>query len=903
MSRKAKVLLVVLLCGALTANYLRLPLYFRMEMLFASVFTMVIIQLFGFRWGLLSAVISGTYSWIVLDHHFSGINFVCEAAVVGYLFSRRGKGLVFFSALYWVVLGMPMAWFYFHNQRLMGTDLALMVMLKQGINGIFNALFAKLLVTMFPLSPRLAEITGRRQVTFQQVISTFLAACVLFPLLTLTILSIREEFRDEMVELSNRELSHVAYHTQGAVQSWVNERLSDIIALTQLRSNSLQMRGGRTYVQQINELDRNILQVGVIDRQGISIAFDPPVDGATGRSNVGVRFADQAKLQAMRNLHKPVISGVMVGGIAGQAPVVVVDAPVVAANRFEGYVTGVLNLAGLRGLLAQIAADWSCKAVLLDRDRRVIAASEPTWKMLEKFELKGGKKSMVDASTYQWAPAGQGDSGSVTRWRQSYYVKEIPVGSDTTWRLVLQLPLEPRLHTLNRLFAKELSFMMVVTILTLVLSHIMGKRLVSSLDQLRDTTTGLPDMVSMQRRVKWPSSFIAEISSLIANFQSVTASLSDKFNEISVRNQELARENRERRRAEEELGRATSELTAIFQAFPDLCLVADAETTVHDCRGGKMQELYPWSDGVRGRRLAEVFPPDVAESYRRAIAQVLGEGTMATFEYRLAGEQGESFFETRLVPLSRELVVLVVRNTTDRKQAEELRISHEQLRSLSAHLEDARENERAHIAREIHDELGQQLTALRFDVGWINKKLEDGRSVVAGRVESMAQLLDRTIRTVRRIAMELRPRLLDDLGLVAALEWQVSEFRERTGIACHLQVERSDLQVERRRATALFRILQEALTNIIRHAEATEVDVAFREDDGMLVLEVSDNGKGISDRQVNGGSSFGIMGMHERAREWGGTVTVSGAPGRGTTISVTIPLGDKEAGNVQSGDL
>lgn len=892
MSRGAKVLLIVLLCGAVTANYFRLPLYSKLDMLFGSIFTMIIIQLFGFRLGLLSAVLSGAFSWFVFNHHFSGINFICEAAVVGYLLHRRGKELVFLSAMYWILIGMPMAYAYFTFFRPLENDMALLIMFKQGTNGIFNTLAAKMIVTLLPLSQRLSEITQRRQVSFRQIISTTLAACVLFPLLTLTILSIREEFNDEMTDLSSRELSHVAYHTQGVIQAWLNERFSDITSLEQLQSNAAFTRERQKNIEQINKLDRNILQIGLIDQHGLSIAFDPPVNRVTGLSNIGVRFADAAKLQAMNAVRKPIISGVMVGGSAEQSPVVVVDAPIVAADRFEGYVTGVLSLQGLRGLLSQIAKDWSCKAVLLDKERRIIVGSEPTWKTLEPFTMNNGEAVAINATTSQWIPKVQGASGA-ERWRQSYYIKEMPIGLGTSWRLVLALPLQPRLHSLNKLFTKELFFMMVIILPTLGCAHLIGKRLVLSLNRLQAATTGLPDIVSRQMQVKWPSSFISEISSLIANFQSVTASLSEKFGELSTSNRELFRENRERRSAEEKLGQATSELTAIFQAFPDRCLVADADTTIFDCKGGKMEDLSPWIDGVQGKRLSDAFPPEIAEEFRGSILQVLNTCAMVTFEFHLPGESGDSCFETRLVPLSREQVVIFVRNITDLKKAEELRVSNEQLRNLSIHLEEVRENERALIAREIHDELGQQLTGLRFDLGWVGKRLPTAESELSGRIGAMAQLVDRTIKTVRRIALELRPRMLDDLGLVAAMEWQVSEFQQRTAIPCLFRVSNNELVVEQRRATAIFRILQEALTNIIRHAQATRVEVFLSESNGMLVLKIVDNGKGISKNEVRGKASFGIMGMHERAREWGGSVTFTGQPGHGTNILVAIPLGKK----------
>jgi signal transduction histidine kinase len=887
------ILLFLLLCGAIAGNYFKLPLYFKLDILFGSIATMIILQLFGLRWGLFSAVVSGVSCWFLWAHLFSGVNFVFEAAFVGYLYSRRRKGLVLLSASYWICLGMPLAWIYFDCYRSMTMETAFLIMLKQGVNGIVNTLAAKLIVTMLPIFRPVGELAGKRQVSFQQIISTTLASCVVFPLLSLTMLTIREEYQDEMANLS-RELTHVTDHSKEAVQTWLRERLTVFSTLAQFRGSPDILPDLQKYIGQVNQSNKSILEIGLVDRHGRTIVYDPPVDTASGKSNIGISLADEARLQAIRASRQPIVSDVMHSGQSNQPPVVSVAAPVFSAHGFDGYATGTLDLQSASELLARISRDWSCTATLLDGNRRVLANSDPSQQVLKRFEQGKGKKISVDHAIYQWIPHLQGNDNSSERLRRSYYFKEIPVGLDTSWRLVVGLPTAPRLHYIDQLSTKQLFFMMVWTILTLAFADLVGRRLATSLNKLREATTGLPDVISRQTEIAWPTSLISDVTSLIDNFKAVYVSLSKKFGELTVMNRDLSSEIHERSVAEGRLRQATLELNGIFQAFPDHCLVMDAQATILDCRGGKMQDLSLGGSELRGRRIAEIFPPEVVRQYHGAFEEVLATGAMATFEYRLTGENGASFFEARLVPLSTEQIVVIVRNVTDLKQAEQLRTSHEQLRNLSMHLERARENERALIAREIHDELGQRLTALRFDLGWVGKRLAPEESIVSGRVQSMSQLVDGTIRTVRRIAMELRPRLLDDLGLVAAMEWQVTEFEERTGIVCVLHMARGEVAVEQMRATAIFRILQEALTNIIRHAEATRVDVTFAKEKGMLILKVVDNGRGIAQDQVSGTSSFGIMGMNERAREWNGTVAVTGRPGKGTTITVDIPAGDEE---------
>lgn len=214
----------------------------------------------------------------------------------------------------------------------------------------------------------------------------------------------------------------------------------------------------------------------------------------------------------------------------------------------------------------------------------------------------------------------------------------------------------------------------------------------------------------------------------------------------------------------------------------------------------------------------------------------------------------------------------------------------EQLRSLSAHLQSAREAERTRIAREIHDELGQSLTALKMDLSWLDRRLSKNQNDLSDKITSMTDLVDHTIRTVQRISSELRPGLLDDLGLTAAIEWQAEVFQDRTGIGCNTVFHPEELVLDRHRSTEIFRIFQETLTNIVRHAEASQVDVSLTKNNGQVTLMIQDNGKGITETQLADRNAFGLMGMRERAISLGGTISFSGQSNAGTTVEVNIPL-------------
>jgi signal transduction histidine kinase len=219
-----------------------------------------------------------------------------------------------------------------------------------------------------------------------------------------------------------------------------------------------------------------------------------------------------------------------------------------------------------------------------------------------------------------------------------------------------------------------------------------------------------------------------------------------------------------------------------------------------------------------------------------------------------------------------------------------LRTSEENLRALASHLQSVREEERIHIAREIHDELGQALTGLKFDLASFAKGYEsDSLLMRAEKQAGLATAIDRIINSVRRISSGLRPEVLDEIGLAAAFDWQAREFQRRTGIRCHVSIAAKFADPDKERSTALFRIFQELLTNVARHANATRVNVSLADGDAGLALTVEDNGRGIRADEIEGRRSLGVLGLRERVLAFGGAIDIRGDEGKGTKVSVSIP--------------
>lgn len=264
-------------------------------------------------------------------------------------------------------------------------------------------------------------------------------------------------------------------------------------------------------------------------------------------------------------------------------------------------------------------------------------------------------------------------------------------------------------------------------------------------------------------------------------------------------------------------------------------------------------------------------------------------------EHRISRLDGSTRWVHLIARLGHDGQMPLLRGTimdiSDRKETvEALQRSRELLRELTAYQDRVKEEERKRIAREIHDELGQTLLALRIDVSMLEARTARGHPRLNEKVRSALEQIDATVRTIRTIINNLRPAVLD-LGLTAAFEWQVAEFRRRTGIGCELRMDERDLEVDDNLATSLFRILQESLTNVIRHANATYVLVDLYQADAQLVLKITDNGIGIVPTQRKSGNSFGLVGVEERVHALNGEFRIDSAPGRGTTLIIHIPLG------------
>ena len=293
-------------------------------------------------------------------------------------------------------------------------------------------------------------------------------------------------------------------------------------------------------------------------------------------------------------------------------------------------------------------------------------------------------------------------------------------------------------------------------------------------------------------------------------------------------------------------------------------------------------------------KLYDFIAAEDRKSVKEEVEKGMKTGSAAT-EARIVTKNGDKiqyFLSGIVINYENQLCILGTGiDISDRKKAEEeLKQSYKQIRQLTEHLQNIREEERTGIAREIHDELGQHLTVMKMDASWLNKRLISSEdNAIKEKLRDLLKLMDNTVKTIRRISSELRPSILDDMGLAAAMEWHLKEFEKRSSIKTHSILPKAEMILSDTVKTGLFRIFQESLTNVLRHAEAENINVSLQQKNGNLVLSIEDDGKGFEKGKAEEKKTLGILGMKERSFMMGGSYEISSASGKGTLVVVSVP--------------
>ena len=523
-------LLLALTAAGLAGNYFKFPVFLNTDFLFGGIFALLILQFFGVGRGVLAAAVIASYTYFLWNHPYAIVIMTLEVAVVGVLMGRRKIGMIQADALYWLLVGMPLVYLCYHAVMQVPRESTFLIMIKQPLNGLANALVARLIFTGHAIRSRSSLVALR------ETICNLLAFCVLCPALVLLSLASRQDFADtdqRARALLGQDLRQVT----GVLDTWISERRNVVLNLAELSAtrSPRQMQG---YLEQAKKSDANFRGLGRLDRNAVVTAFYPLCD-ELGQPSLGRNYADRPFIPELKRNLKPMLSEVVMGRMGAPRPMVAMLAPVLSGGRYAGYVTGVLSLQQLQQRLDQISHQEATLYTLLDKNGNVIMSNRAGQGVMVPFARGQGTLQRLDAAISQWVPAVPRNTPLFERWKKSYYVAEYSAGGVAHWRIVLEQPVAPYQKMLSAIYLRKLGLLFLALMLSLGLAEVMSRRGMASIEELHRITRDLPSRLASGSTIIWPESSMKESHDLINDFREMSASIQRNVSELKSLNDSL----------------------------------------------------------------------------------------------------------------------------------------------------------------------------------------------------------------------------------------------------------------------------------------------------------------------------------------------------------------------------
>jgi PAS domain S-box-containing protein len=587
MTIRSIVLLALLIGAGFLGNYYPVPLFFGADFLFGSIAVLLVLYFYGLGWGMFAALVAYSYTWVLWGHPYGCINFMSEALFVGFFLRRGRRNLLVLDSLFWLILGIAMIWIeHGYILQMDGTSTSF-IMLKQSINGIFNAMLVSLAICFLPLGKLFQRPQFSTDISLQEYLFNLMVMMVLFPALLLTMLETRKE-KEHLEANVVEDLQSMSANLQFHLHSWLQQHVQAVQELAGLAGlSSMTPTAPLQHETEIlKQAFPNFYGLHVENAVGRTIAFAPKVN-EKGEFTIGHDFSDRPWFKEGKAKQQLVVSEVFRGRATVFSPILVLSVPVMRQNRWLGSATGVLDLGLVQKMLKAYRLEKSMIITLNDSQGKIIASTAPERPPMQFWDWKKtGAFRPLKASMYHWYPDDP-KLPSMTRWKQSFYVQEISLGPELPWKLIIEVPVAPLQHTLYTIYVKNLSIMAILTALALFFSMLLSRWLARPLVRLSQVTANLPAKLSEDRNLDWPTSSALEINVLIANSKSMAQALEQYFQNLQVQsdelrqvNRELNREIQERQRAEANLGKSLSLQDATLESTHDGLLVVDRDGQV-----------------------------------------------------------------------------------------------------------------------------------------------------------------------------------------------------------------------------------------------------------------------------------------------------------------------------------
>lgn len=544
---RSSLVLAVLLLAGYAGNYFNLPLFFGVDFLFGSIAVLMVVWLYGIGWGVLAAMIAGSHTFLLWGHPYAGMILIGEALFVGW-WRRKYPNLLLLDGFYWIFIGMPLVWLFYSIPLGVPSQTVLLVMLKQGINGIFNALIASLLLSHSPIQTWAARPKVAKTLSLQQTLFNLLVAFVLFPALTLLVLNSRSAMSN-MEKTIQANLETVSTDLVVEVRFWHQQNLNALKQLAEvaIRSDiksSIKLQESTELLQRtFSTFDR----LFVVNREGQALSFAGIGSAIASYSELEKTITESTGLRESDLTQPSITSQVLLIDDHHASPRLVQIVPIIHNHRFVGSVVSEIDLSHIDQLLKSFITFREMEITLLDRQERVITSTRLDMPTLSQFKQRqGGEIRPLNDKVYQWLPLGE--MPIMMRWKKSFYVQKTSAGEKLPFEIIVAVPTQPHFIYLENLYIKSLFILLLIAALALAMANVISRWLAQPLLQLAEVTTDLPDKLLDQKAIHWPNSWITEMNTLVSNSQFMAGLLEQKFQEINTAKEQLEQRVQERTR-------------------------------------------------------------------------------------------------------------------------------------------------------------------------------------------------------------------------------------------------------------------------------------------------------------------------------------------------------------------
>jgi signal transduction histidine kinase/CheY-like chemotaxis protein len=541
----------VLVWLALTAlgylgNAANLPLFFNVDFLFGTIPVLLVLHFFGWAPAAVSALVAASHTAILWQHPYALIILTAELVFVGLLYRTRSRNLILLVTLYWLFLGMPLVVLFYRGVMGVAPTSSFLIVFKQAINGIFNALAASIIITLAEqIIPRLRHRPARANLQFAQVIFLVMVAFVLIPAMVILVVTARQEMTRVEDDVRTK-LSITAFSTRQAVNAWVSENLQTLRSLSTYADllEADQMEELRTEMQLLNMSDADFLTIVMTDPAG-RILVAEPADTAN-RILANINPADWPYFEAIVGGMEATASNVIAPRTAHGTPCVVLGVPLISGDQVTGTVLGIVDTTRLADLLARSTGNWEVDATIVDGNGVIIESSHPEALAFDDYERHfPGPYEPVSRSLFLRVPEVMANVSIMERWQYSEYSTRDRIGPSSSWVLSLRAAVAPYQDALNQRYRSLMLTMILVIVITILLSAFVSRRMLASVVHLARVAEDLPGKVTGQEDITWPASRIDEIYTLIQCLKATGEQLGESFTRIQTANVELTRAKQE----------------------------------------------------------------------------------------------------------------------------------------------------------------------------------------------------------------------------------------------------------------------------------------------------------------------------------------------------------------------